>query len=163
MDDERDGSYSRTPDVEDVIKICQSLNSQGVDYILIGGFAVIAHGAVRTTKDIDFLVDPSVTNLKKIKEALSILPDNAIALIKDDDVEKNTVVRVADEVVVDLMAKACGISYEEAHQDIEWINIDDVRIPVASKELLIRLKNTYRPQDQMDVTFLKDLIAEKKA
>ncbi len=57
MDDAHDGPYAREPQIEDVVRICRALNAAGARYILIGGFAVIAHGGGRTTKDIDLLVD----------------------------------------------------------------------------------------------------------
>ncbi|HEX4961468.1 MAG TPA: hypothetical protein VF173_11560 [Thermoanaerobaculia bacterium] len=58
MDDEDDGQDSRAPTIEDLARVCDSLNQSEAQYVLIGGFAVIAHGAGRTTKDIDFLIDP---------------------------------------------------------------------------------------------------------
>jgi len=116
MDDTADRGYSRAPELEDLVAICRSLNKEGVRYLLIGGFAVILHGLVRTTKDIDLLIDPSEENIRRLKKALGTLPDNAVALLADDDVGKYRVVRVADEIVVDLMAEACGISYEEAFE-----------------------------------------------
>ncbi|MBI4365860.1 MAG: hypothetical protein HY543_03480 [Deltaproteobacteria bacterium] len=128
---------------------------------MIGGFAVIFHGFVRGTKDIDLLVDTSKENVKKLKQGMSVLSDNAVSLIADDEVEKYQVVRIADEIVVDLMAKACGIGYQEAQQGIEWIEIEGVRIPVADKEWLIRMKDTIRPSDHMDIGYLKQRILEE--
>src|SRR5438067_2260204 len=57
VDDAHDGPYAREPQIEDVVRICRALNNAGARYVLIGGFAVIAHGGARTTKDIDLLVD----------------------------------------------------------------------------------------------------------
>jgi hypothetical protein len=162
MDDTTDSRYARAPELEDLLGLCQSLNEQGVHYILIGGFAVILQGFVRATKDIDLLIDPSVANIQKIKKAMGTLPDNAIALIADDEVENYEVVRIADEIVVDLMAKACGVAYEDAKSGIEWHDIEGVKIPVASIELLIRLKDTIRPSDKVDVNFLKARLLEEK-
>jgi hypothetical protein len=45
---------------------------------------------------------------------MAILPDNAVALIADDEVEKYQVVRIADEIVVDLLKNACGVDYSRA-------------------------------------------------
>lgn len=105
---------------------------RGAQYILIGGFAVILNGYVRATKDIDFLVDVSSENIKKIKQAMSRLPDNAIREMQDDDIAKYTVVRIADEFVVDLLSKACGIDYETAKNEVEIYEIEGVEIPVAN-------------------------------
>jgi hypothetical protein len=163
MDDAADRGYSRAPELEDLVAICRSLNKEGVRYLLIGGFAVILHGLVRTTKDIDLLIDPSEENIRRLKKALGTLPDNAVALLADDDVGKYRVVRVADEVVVDLMAEACGISYEEAFASgIEHRQISDVTIPIAKKEVLVRTKDTFRDSDKSDVGFLRGLIEEER-
>lgn len=162
MDDKNDRRYSRSPEIEDVISVCRWLNEQNAQYILIGGFAVIFHGAVRGTKDIDLLVEPSESNIRKIKKALSHLPDNAISLIQDDEVKQYTVVRIADEIVVDLMAKACGIDYEEAKKQVEFSEVEGVRIPIAKKEILIQMKNTFRFSDKADVNCLLDLIEREK-
>lgn len=155
MDDPDDGGYSRAPTIDDVALISSALNDAGARYVLIGGFAVIIHGSGRTTKDIDLLIDPSPENMVRIKQALSILPDNAIAEVDDGDVEKYQVVRVADEVVIDLLAKACGITYEDAVADAEEVKIGAAQIPVASKETLIRTKQTIRPSDHNDCQYLE--------
>ena len=45
MDDPADREYSRAPELEDVVGLCRSLNRESVRYLLIGGWAVILHGA----------------------------------------------------------------------------------------------------------------------
>ena len=165
MDDPSNGSYSRAPEIEDLVGLCRALNAEKVRYLLIGGFAVILHGSVRGTKDVDLLIDSSTDNISAIKRALAVLPDNAISLVADDDVQKYQVVRVADEIVVDLMAAAGGIDYEQAmaiEGGIDRFHLEEVKIPVASKELLIRMKDTYRDSDRSDVAFLRVLIAEER-
>ncbi|MES1244321.1 MAG: hypothetical protein ABUT39_22130 [Acidobacteriota bacterium] len=162
MDDAPDRGESRAPHVQDLIGLCLALNEAGARYLLIGGFAVILHGFVRSTKDVDLLVDPSEENIRSVKRALATLPDNAAALLEDDEVLRYPVVRVADEIVVDLLASACGIDYEEAARTgIETFRIQGVEIPVASKELLIRMKNTVRESDALDVRFLRMRIEEE--
>jgi hypothetical protein len=47
VDDQDDRGYSRAPELEDLLSLCQALNAEGVRYVLIGGFAVILHGFVR--------------------------------------------------------------------------------------------------------------------
>ena len=163
MDDESDRAFSRAPELEDLVALCRALRAEGVRYLLIGGFAVILHGFVRTTKDIDLLVDPSDENVAAIKRALGTLPDNAVAEIDDGDVRRHTVVRIADEIVVDLMASACGITYDDATaQDIEERLVEDVVIPLAGKRLLIRMKDTVRDSDRMDVGFLRWRIEDEE-
>src|SRR5205814_7151013 len=105
---------SRIPLVEDLVKVCRELNRRGAKYLVVGGFAVIQHGFLRNTGDIDLLIEDSPENQAKTKRALEVLPDKAIRELGDDDLRNYVVVRVCDEIVVDLMVKACGISYSEA-------------------------------------------------
>lgn len=78
-------------------------------------------------------------------------------------VRRHSVVRVADEIVVDPMASACGITYDEAlEQDIEERLVEDVVIPLAGKRLLIRMKDTVRDSDRMDVGFLRWRIEDEE-
>lgn len=161
MADPDDPTYARAPEPDDVVRICRSLNTVGARYVLIGGFAVIAHGATRFTKDIDLLIDDSPENVAQVKRGLAVLADNAAADVKDTDVRDYVVVRVADEVVVDLMGKACGLTYEDAVRDAEFIELGDVRVPVASPRTLIRTKDTYRPQDAIDRGFLEELVRRR--
>lgn len=153
-----DDRLSRAPEPEDVVRICRALNEAAARYLLIGGFAVIAHGAGRFTKDIDLLVDDAPENVARVKRALAVLPDNAAAEVADDDVRNHVVVRVADEVVVDLMGRACGVDYATASADAESFEREGVRIAVASPATLIRLKDTARPQDAIDRAFLEGVI-----
>jgi hypothetical protein len=162
MDEEDDGLHVRAPTLEDLARLCQSLNETSARYILIGGFAVIAHGGGRTTKDIDFLVDSSPENVARLKVALQVLPDNAAEEIAEGDIEKYKVVRVADEVLVDLLGEACGISYADAIKDAEILDLAGTQVPVASKLTLIATKQTIRPSDRLDVDFLTSLIEEEK-
>jgi predicted nucleotidyltransferase len=161
VDDRNAGAYARPPTLADIVKICRALNGAGARYLLIGGFAVIIHGGVRTTRDIDLLVDDSPENLVLLKKALSVLEDNAVAAVEEEDLRKYAVVRVADEVVVDLLARACGVDYSEAAKAAETIEIEGTAIPVADKRTLIRTKTTFRPSDQADCLLLQALLDEE--
>jgi len=157
VDDQRDSEYARAPEPADLLRLCRALNHEDARYVLIGGFAVIVHGAGRFTKDIDLLIDDAPSNVARVKRALGVLADNAAADVLDTDVRDHVVVRIADEVVIDLMGRACGLSYEDVIKDAEWFDLEGVRVPVASPAALIRTKDTYRPQDAIDRAFLEGL------
>ena len=86
MDDAHDGSYAREPQLDDLVRLARA-ERHHVRYVLIGGFAVIAHGGARTTKDIDLLIDAGPANVARVREALQM-------------VARYSVVRVADENAV---------------------------------------------------------------
>ncbi len=162
MDEARDGPVSRPPTLDDVVRLCASLNAEGVRYVVIGGIAAILHGALRGTKDVDLLVDPSAENVRALKRAMAFLPDNAVAEVSEEDLAHYQVVRVADEILVDLMASACGIRYQDIARDgIESLDMDGVVVPIASKEALIRTKDTVRPGDRWDVELLRARIEQE--
>lgn len=74
------------------------------------------------------------------------------------DVVKFIVVRVADEVLVDLLRSASGIDYAEAALDIVTTDVQGVPIPFASPRLLWRMKrHTHREKDAPDLVFLREL------
>ena len=162
MDDAGDRGYSRAPELADILRVCRSLNEHDARYVLIGGFAVVLHGYVRATKDIDLLVESSDANVRRVKAALCVLEDRAAELIEDDEVRRYSVVRIADEIVIDLLERACGIDFAEARPEVETFTIDGVAIPVASKQLLIRMKDTVRPSDAADVAYLRLRLAEER-
>jgi len=152
----------RVPTVDDLLLLCRSLNDAGAQYVVIGGWAIIHHGFGRATGDIDLLVNSSPENFARIQKAMSTLPDGAIREVQPGDLDQYVVVRVCDEFVIDLMKAACGIEYEEASKFISWMMVRDVRIPFASPELLLRLKQTYRDKDAMDRAYLLELLRKQR-
>jgi len=155
-----EGKEPRPPTIDDLVSVCKKLNEAGARYILIGGFAVNYYGFPRATEDIDLLVDPSEDNISKIKSALSFLPDNAVKEVALDDVEKYTVVRVADEVVIDLLKSACDVTYEKA--GVEYFEFKGIRIPIADISTMIQTKQGVRPRDKEDLLFLMSIAEEGK-
>ena len=61
---------SRPPSTEDLVRLCKSLNGKNVKYIVIGGIAMINAGLTRATVDIDLLIEPSIENFEKLRNAL---------------------------------------------------------------------------------------------
>ena len=56
--------------LSDWIELCKSFNAHHVEYLLVGGQAVIAHGYPRLTKDMDLWVRPEVDNGRRVLSAL---------------------------------------------------------------------------------------------
>ncbi|MEX1117730.1 MAG: nucleotidyltransferase [Terrimicrobiaceae bacterium] len=150
----------RDPTLEDLVALCRELNNRGAQFMVVGGFAIRATGLARNTGDVDVLMDVSPENERRVFEALATLPDGCVRELDPGDVAKYTVVRVADEILVDLMASASGITYEEAAKSVIVHEIDGVDIPFASPELLYRMKKRAgREKDRGDIYFLEQLFA----
>ena len=154
---------SRPPTLEDLLKLCRALNERGARYLVVGGFAIIQAGFPRATMDIDLLVESSLENQARVRTGLEILPQKAILeLGPDEDLRDWVVLRVADEIVVDVMLSACGIPFEDTLEEHRLFDIDGVPIPFASPKLLLRMKQTYRAKDEEDRIFLQHKIAEEE-
>jgi hypothetical protein len=160
FDPETGELISRPPEKEDLIALSRELDRRGCRYLIVGGFAIILAGLPRTTGDVDLLIDPSPDNERRVFDALATLPDGCVRELDPGDVAKYTVVRVADEILVDLMASASGITYEEAARSVVVHEVDGVKIPFASPELLYRMKKRAgREKDRGDIYFLEQLFA----
>jgi hypothetical protein len=130
---------TRPPERSDLLRLCTELNRLEAQYIIIGGLAMNELGLVRVTEDIDLLIDGSLQNQQLVRLALRILPERAIdELGPDEDLREWVVVRVNDEITVDLMTAACGVTFAEAREAFILRAIGSLEIPFANRDLMIR-------------------------
>jgi hypothetical protein len=152
----------REPSVEDLIELCRELNQRAARYVVVGGFALRAAGYGRRTMDVDLIVAADPENERLVFDALATLPDQAARQLEPGELQRYAVIRVADEIVVDLMRSEGGIDYAEASKDIVMRELDGVPIPFASPRLLWRMKAvTHRAKDAGDLVFLRQWFAER--
>lgn len=147
--------YSRPATLEDLKALIASLNEQGADYLLIGGYALFAHGYHRATTDIDVLVPATQEAGIKIRSALMVLPDQAAKDIDPAWFEEGENIRVADAFVVDIMLNACGETYETLKQYAETVDLDGVPVRTINLEGLLLTKQTMREKDVSDRIILE--------
>lgn len=152
---------TRVPNDADLASLARELNRLGVAYVVVGGFAINRLGFVRATEDIDLLIARDRANQALVKQALEILPDRAIRELGDEDISQWIVVRVNDDITVDLMTEACGVRFEDTAGGIETEVIDGVPIPFASAELMLRMKQGLREKDTTDRSFLQQLLRNR--
>jgi hypothetical protein len=158
-----ESELTRIPNENDLVSLARELNRLGVSYVVIEGFAINRLGLVRATEDLDLLIARDKANQALVKKALEILPDKAILELEDEDIAQWVVVRVNDDITVDLMTEACGVTFEDARQGIEIENIEGVPIPFAGAELMLKTKQGSRGKDAGDRSFLLRLIRNRPA
>jgi len=147
------------------LDIMRALSAEDVDYVLIGGFAVILHGLSRLTADIDIFIKPETENCERLKRALrKVFPaDDEIDSLSLRDLQDYAVVRygTVDDFYIDLIA---GIGEMFRYEDLEY-EIRDVagaQVRIATPETLLRMKkDTVRPEDRRDALFLAELVANR--
>lgn len=154
---------SRPATLEDLVGVIRALNAQKAEYLLVGGYALLAHGYVRATTDIVILVPPTRASAECVTRALLLLPQRVAADIDPAWFEEGNTIRVADEFVVDVMFNACGESYESLLPHAQIISLDD-GTPVRTVDLegLLKTKRTVRDKDRTDRFALERALAEMK-
>lgn len=151
--------HSRPATFDDLKALIQTLNQSNADYLLIGGYALFAHGYHRATTDIDLLVPANLVAGRKIREALLLLPDKAARDIDPAWFEAGDNIRVADAFVVDLMLNACGETYDSLQRYAEIIDLDGIPVRTVNLQGLLLTKQTSRDKDVADRMVLERALA----
>jgi hypothetical protein len=141
---------ARPASLEDLKRLLAALHAEGAEYLLIGGYALIAHGYPRATVDIDLLVPSRRAAAEPIRRALLVMGDKAARDLAPEWFEEGEGIRVADEIVVDLVFKTCGETYDSLKRFEERIDIDGIPVRTVNLEGLLLTKQTARAQDALD-------------
>lgn len=153
---------SRPASVDDLKLLLQAFGSHGVEYLLIGGYALYALGYQRGTVDIDVVVRPTLEQGERVRKALLLLPDKVAEDLLPQWFTKGETIRVADAFVVDLMFNACGETYESLQPHAVTIDFDGVAIRTIDLEGLLKTKQSSRDKDKLDRMVLERALAEFK-
>ena len=140
-----------------LLKLLARFRESGVEYVLVGGQAVRLNGFLRATEDVDVLVRPGRENGERIKRALDFLDsahelDPAWFEPQAGEVEN---IRVADDLIVDLLFVANGETYESVQPFVREIEVEGVQIRVLNIDGLLRTKTDTRERDILDKRMLE--------
>lgn len=114
------------------------LNSNHVEYLLIGGYAVGIHGYIRATNDLDIWVNISQENAAKIEKALREFGFTPAALTLDLFLARNNMIRMGlPPIRIEILTTISGVEFEPCYGEREMIQIEEIPVPVIS---LARLK-----------------------
>lgn len=140
-----------------LLRVCSLLNDAGARYLVIGGRACILHGLIRSTQDVDILIESTEDNARRVIDGLSRMEDGAARQLAPRELIDNVVVKIADDVEVDVSTHAWKVTYAEAIGRALNITIDGVCIPYLGLDDLIASKETYREEDRADWLWLRGL------
>ena len=142
------------------LKLLRRFQEEGVEYVLVGGQAVRLNGFVRATEDVDVLLKASRINGEKIIRAMSFLPSSAdldpawFEPHPEGDVEN---IRVADDLLVDLLFAANGESFESMQPYVRELQVEGVTVLLLNIDGLLKTKTDYREKDVLDKSVLQKL------
>ena len=132
-----------------------------VDFILIGGYAVIYHGYERATGDMDLWLKPDNNNREKFIDALTEhgVVDEHLEIIRNLDFTRHQALHFGEKPnQMEFLTFTQGLDFEEAYMKKEIIELEGKQIPVLNFEDLIVTKMLLgRPQDKADVDKLKKI------
>jgi len=144
-------------DFQDFIRC---LNDANVEYMLVGGYAVIIHGYNRTTGDLDIWVDRTAENYKKLAKAfdkfqMPVFDMTPERFLHDDTVDVFTFGR--PPVSIDIITAIKGLEFKKAAENVEEVMIDaGVKAKVIHiNDLITAKKASNRPKDQDDIEHLR--------
>ena len=161
----------------DVEAILRALNDAEVRYLIVGGLAVVAHGYVRATVDVDIVLNLEESNARRAMAALTaigyrpLVPVNALDFAnaktrKQWQEEKHMIVFQLrnpdrDSTRLDIFV-AEPFSFSDELAQAKWEDVAGIRVPVLCLERLLQMKReSGRPQDLADVEQLS-LIAKNR-
>jgi predicted nucleotidyltransferase len=152
-----------TPDLK-LVPLLRRLTDAGVDFLVLGGVAVIIRGYARFTKDLDITYATNAANLERLGEALVELGarlrgiEEDVPFIPDARTLKRTAILPLDtpDGGLDLLVDPDGAArYEEMRDRADVVDLDGVEIRVVSLEDLLSMKRAAgRPQDIADIDAL---------
>lgn len=137
----------------------ECLNSNKVEYVIVGALAVAWHGFPRFSADVDFLVRPSKENAERVVAALRAFGMGSLGLSVSDFETPGKVVQMGFEPNrIDVMTSLTGVAFEEVWESRIEAAIDGIPIRVIGKSALLRNKeSTNRPKDRIDAEQLRHI------
>ncbi|MSR64452.1 MAG: hypothetical protein EXS18_01575 [Verrucomicrobiae bacterium] len=161
--DEPSQKPSATPLIEfgDVLAL---LAKHGVQFLTVGGVAVSLNGFVRSTVDVDILVEGSRENLRRMLHALGTFGQGyAKELTVEDFSFEEGSIRIAEAFDIDIFVQMREQRYEHMIGQALFVDYAGQRIPYLNARQLIELKKTSsREKDLLDVQALTNLLREKE-
>ncbi len=147
--------------VPDVGRVAQALDAAGARFVLIGGFAVVAHQVMRTTEDCGLLIPDSQTNDAALAAGLAELgvlgPDGAALDPSTITARENLRVESPTAGLIDLVrGGAAPLDFDSVAADSIEAELNGVRLRVAGLASLVALKRLAgRPRDLADLADLE--------
>lgn len=149
---------------KDYKEMLQLLSEESVKFIVVGAYALAAHGFPRATGDIDIWIEPEIVNANKVIKVLKRFGCPLYSITIDDLLIKGTVFQIGVAPRrIDIVTAIDGVEFNEAWDDCIKVIIEGIHIPVLSLDKLIKNKeSTGREKDVLDLKNLMQVKEKKK-
>jgi hypothetical protein len=138
---------------KDLREFVELLNALNVRYMVVGAFAVAYHGYPRFTADIDLFIERSPENAERLVQVIEKLGFGDVGLSVDDFLQEDQIIQLGiSPNRIDLLTILSGVTFQEAWATREHGDINGLKVPFISKEMLKRNKAaTGRMRDLADL------------
>jgi predicted nucleotidyltransferase len=138
--------------------ILQSLSAEKAKFLLVGAYALAAHGYPRATMDIDFWVKPDADNAKVVLQALERFGAPMENISPADLQTANMVFQIGVAPRrIDIITSVDGLTFDEAYARSKSLEIEGIAVQVLSVEdLIINKRSTGRTKDIADAEMLEE-------
>ena len=138
---------------DDFRDFIRALNTHGVEYLLVGGYAVGMYGHIRATTDIDFFYRCTPENVQRLVEALTRFGAPEHLIDADHLATANAVTAFgAPPTRIDLLASISGVDFEQAIADAVHVDFGGERLPVIGlASLRANKRASARKKDRDDL------------
>lgn len=152
--------------MQNLSELMKRLIEEDVEFVLVGGFAAVAHGAALVTRDLDICCRFDNENLTRIQKAFGNLhpvhrmrPDLPLDLTEDQRVGLKNLYIQTDLGVVDCLGNVLGVGdYDEVRKHSVPISLPWGACRILDLDTLILAKQAMgRPHDQITVTHLTEI------
>jgi len=142
---------------KDLRELLSLLDGHGVRFLVVGGFAVAAHGVPRYTKDLDIWTERSEDNARRLLEVLDEFGFSSVGLTADDFLTPDLVIQLGSEPNrIDFLTDLTGVRFDEAYPKRMTGTIDGIAVPIIDRASLLANKRAFgRPQDLADAAELE--------
>lgn len=144
---------------KDLREFVECLNSNGVEYLIVGALAVARHGYPRYSADVDFFLSASPANADRAVAAIRQFGFGSLGLTVHEFTTPGRVIQLGHEPNrIDLLTSISGVSFEEAWQGRLAGDLDGIPVFFIGREALLRNKDAAgRGKDRVDAEELRKL------
>ena len=130
------------------------LNDQKVEYLLVGGYAVVFYGYVRYTGDIDFWINPTKVNAKRLVEVLDQFGFGSLKLTIEDFTKDDQIIQLGyPPNRIDIITSVTGLVFSDCYPKRKSFSIENIEIQTISLEDLKKNKKAsgrYKDLDDLE-------------
>jgi predicted nucleotidyltransferase len=137
-----------------------ALNEAGAEYLLVGAYALAAHGSPRATGDIDFWVRTTPDNAERVWRALVNFGAPTSEISVDDFATPGIVFQIGvPPQRIDILTSISGVHFEAAWKSRLMVAVDGIEVPVLGLSDLLRNKSSSgREKDEADLPTIRRLL-----